>query len=76
MAYEYPRGCGRNDIPFYPVPSKETTELHQKYLAAAGTYKNLYPLGRLAQYRYCNMDEAVEAALDLAARVRRDFEDI
>ena len=76
VAYEYPRGCGRNDIPFYPVPSKETTELHQKYLAAAGTYKNLYPLGRLAQYRYCNMDEAVEAALDLAARVRRDFEDI
>lgn len=69
IAYEYPCVCGREDVPFYPVPSPENEALYARYAAQAGRYVNLYPLGRLAQYRYCNMDEAVEGAMELARRI-------
>ncbi|MCI8359895.1 MAG: UDP-galactopyranose mutase [Clostridiales bacterium] len=69
IAYEYPCACGRQDTPFYPVPNPENRGLYAWYAAEARRYVNLYPLGRLAQYRYCNMDEAVKGAMELVRQV-------
>ena len=52
--------------PYYPVPNKRNLELYEKYkeLAKNEEKKNIYFLGRLANYKYFNMDAAIENALD------------
>jgi len=51
--------------PYYPVPTKENQELYSKYKQIAEQEKNIYFVGRLANYKYLNMDEAVDNALEL-----------
>ena len=68
---EYPRqygGC-KDEIPYYAVNSRENDELYGKYAAMASEYKNLYLLGRLAEYRYYNMDAITARALKLGAEL-------
>ena len=52
-----------NDIgePYYPVPNKKNLELYEKYknLALQEENKNVFFVGRLANYKYFNMDEAI-----------------
>jgi UDP-galactopyranose mutase len=52
-----------NDIgePFYPVPNKKNLDLYEKYkqLAQNEEKKNIFFVGRLANYKYFNMDEAI-----------------
>lgn len=52
-----------NDVgePFYPVPNKKNLELYEKYktLAKDEEVKNVFFVGRLANYKYFNMDEAI-----------------
>lgn len=51
--------------PYYPVPSTANTALYEKYKALAETTKkNVHFVGRLASYKYFNMDQAIRAALD------------
>ena len=52
--------------PYYPVPNKRNLELYEKYkeLAKKEEKNNIYFLGRLANYKYFNMDAAIENALD------------
>jgi UDP-galactopyranose mutase len=52
--------------PYYPIPNKINMELYEKYkvLAKEETKKNkVYFVGRLANYKYFNMDEAIDNAL-------------
>jgi UDP-galactopyranose mutase len=57
-----------NDIgePYYPVPNKRNLELYEKYkqLAKQEESKNVYFIGRLANYKYFNMDEAILNSLN------------
>ena len=55
---------GKN-IPYYPIPVQKNREHYAKYEQEAKAYKNLYLLGRLANYKYINMDIAVKDAMDL-----------
>lgn len=52
-----------NDVgePFYPVPNKKNLDLYQQYktLATAEEKNNIFFVGRLANYKYFNMDEAI-----------------
>ena len=57
---EYPQADGD---PYYPVPRPENEALYQKYKALAGLEPDSTFVGRLAQYRYYNMDQVVGAAL-------------
>lgn len=67
---EYPRAYeGGNDIPYYAILNPENLELYGKYRALADNYKNLYLLGRLAEYRYYNMDAIVGQALALCDKL-------
>jgi UDP-galactopyranose mutase len=60
---EYPEADGE---PYYPVPRNENQELFRRYQARAGSESNVHFVGRLAQYRYLNMDQVVAAALKAA----------
>lgn len=59
---EYPAETGE---PFYPIPRKQNQALYEKYRKEANRLKNVFFIGRLAQYQYLNMDEVVALALDL-----------
>ncbi len=66
---EYPRGEGD---PYYPVPSDANEALYQRYKALAEKEPQVTFLGRLAQYRYYNMDQVVAAALKTGRRLVDD----
>lgn len=63
---EYSRAyAGGDDIPYYAIISPENNELYGRYLSLAGEYQKLHLLGRLAEYKYYNMDAIVGRALAL-----------
>ena len=51
-------------IPYYPIPQEENQELYDKYKMLADEFDNVKFIGRLAEYRYLNMDRVVEEVLD------------
>jgi len=63
---EYPRDEGE---PYYPIPRPENESLYKRYEALAATTPNVTFVGRLAQYRYYNMDQIVGAALKAAENI-------
>lgn len=65
IAREYPRACGENDPPYYPIPNEESAERYGAYRREADRCPNLWLLGRLAEYRYYNIDTIVGRALTL-----------
>lgn len=69
ICYEYPRSEGD---PYYPIPKADYQELYLKYKKQADKLKNVYFIGRLAAYRYLNMDQVVNEALKLFERVRNE----
>ncbi|MDO4563597.1 MAG: UDP-galactopyranose mutase [Clostridia bacterium] len=66
---EYPRDAKKGDIPCYSVNNAAIDALYGKYLAAAQKFPNLHLLGRLAEYKYYNMDAVCERALLLGGRL-------
>jgi UDP-galactopyranose mutase len=60
IVYEYPRADGD---PYYPVPRPENAELYQQYRVLADATPSVRFVGRLATYRYYNMDQVVAQAL-------------
>lgn len=59
--------------PYYPVSSKENQELYLKYKEEADKTKNVIFLGRLAEYKYYNMDHVVKKALDVFKEIKDKF---
>ena len=51
--------------PYYPVPTKENQELFERYKSLSHHNSNVMFLGRLANYKYYNMDQAILAALEM-----------
>lgn len=66
VVYEYPRDEGD---PYYPVPRPRNAELYRKYKALADATPDVHFVGRLATYRYYNMDQVVAQALSLVAQL-------
>ncbi|MDA8029067.1 MAG: UDP-galactopyranose mutase [Nitrospiraceae bacterium] len=60
---EYPQPSGD---PYYPIPRPENDALYKKYRELSEKEKGVSFVGRLAQYRYYNMDQVVGAALSTA----------
>jgi len=60
ITYEYPSAEGD---PYYPIPRAENQELFKRYEALADATDNVTFVGRLATYRYYNMDQIVGQAL-------------
>lgn len=51
--------------PYYPVPNEKNQLIYEKYKAKADQLTDVYFVGRLANYKYFNMDQAFKNALDL-----------
>jgi UDP-galactopyranose mutase len=66
LVYEYPRAEGD---PYYPIPRPENTELYRRYEALAAAATGVHFAGRLATYKYYNMDQVVAQALALYAKL-------
>lgn len=64
----HPNGIVGN-VPFYPIINKDNVALYQKYADLSKQFKMLYLCGRLAEYKYYNMDGAIEAALELSDKI-------
>jgi UDP-galactopyranose mutase len=67
VTYEYPRAEGD---PYYPIPRPENQALFKQYEALAATRPDVMFVGRLATYRYYNMDQVVGQALATYRRHR------
>jgi UDP-galactopyranose mutase len=70
---EYPDDFAPGKEPFYPIPTPQTAALYHQYKALAETEPNTSFIGRLATYRYYNMDQVVGMALAEFDRVRNAF---
>jgi UDP-galactopyranose mutase len=66
IVYEYP---GDEGDPYYPVPRPENAELYRRYKEMADTTPGVHFVGRLATYRYYNMDQVVAQALSTYDRI-------
>ena len=66
VVYEYPRAEGD---PYYPVPRPENAELYKRYQALAEQTPGVHFVGRLATYKYYNMDQVVAQALMTYERI-------
>jgi len=60
---EYPENYGPGTEPYYPIPTKSSEELYGRYRQLASAEENVSFVGRLARYRYYNMDQVVAMAL-------------
>lgn len=60
---------GKNER-YYPIPNEKSAELYTQYLNKAKELKNVYFLGRLGDYKYYDMDKAINRALELFDEVK------
>jgi len=67
---EYPQNFGPGHEPYYPIPALDAKALYSKYAERAALEKNVGFVGRLATYRYYNMDQIVGMALAEFNRLR------
>ena len=66
VVYEYPRAEGD---PYYPVPKPENAAMYREYEALAKLTPDVHFCGRLATYKYYNMDQVVAQSLTLFKRL-------
>lgn len=59
--------------PYYPVPTAEAAALYRRYAELADATPNVWFVGRLATYRYYNMDQCVAQALATFARIAKEL---
>jgi UDP-galactopyranose mutase len=67
VTYEYPTAEGD---PYYPVPRPENQALYKRYEELAEAAPDTWFVGRLATYRYLNMDQVVGQALATFRRIQ------
>ena len=67
---EYPQVWHHGDEPYYPMNDEKNNTLYKKYLELADNEENVIFGGRLAEYRYYDMDKVIESALSC---VKKEF---
>ena len=67
LVYEFPKAEGD---PYYPVPRPENAVLYKQYQALMEEEKHVHFVGRLATYKYYNMDQVVAQALSMYKKIR------
>ena len=73
IAVEYPMAYDRHgekgNVPYYPIFNDESRKQYEAYAELVRKVPNIVPLGRLAEYKYFNMDAIVEHAIEVAERL-------
>lgn len=74
LCYEYPKQFDKSsdDERFYPVNAEEDAVKYIKYGKLANPIKNLYLCGRLAEYKYYDMDKVLIAAKEVLRKIEQD----
>lgn len=67
---EYPEDFGPGKEPYYPIPAPDTKSVYDQYVALTEKEQNVSFVGRLATYRYYNMDQVVGMALTEFEKIR------
>jgi len=72
IATEYPTAYvkGEELAPFYPVITDDTKKRHNMYCEEAKKYNNLFYCGRLADFRYYNMDDCILHAFEVFEEIK------
>lgn len=66
---EYPKSEGE---PYYPMPMDDAISIYDKYKKETRKLKSVYFIGRLAEYKYYNMDQVVKRALDIFESIAKE----
>ena len=67
--YSKPYEPRSGQTPYYVIKEDENIKLYEEYRKRADAILNLYPVGRLAEYRYYDMDGVVASALELSDEI-------
>lgn len=70
-AIEYPVKYDKENgnEPYYPILTDDSKHRYEQYLELSKQYKNLYLCGRLAEFKYYNMDQVIERALEVSEEI-------
>ena len=80
VAYEYPTNyCNKNGIaetnePYYPILTEESKATYEKYRDYSKEFQNLTLVGRLAEFKYYNMDQVILSALEVADKLDKKLQ--
>ena len=70
---EYPLKYDANNKkcldPYYPINNDENNNMYYKYQQEVEQFKNIYLVGRLAEYKYYNMDAVIARALEISKEI-------
>ena len=70
---EYPLKYDANNKkcldPYYPINNEENNNMYYKYQQEVEQFKNIYLVGRLAEYKYYNMDAVIARALEISKEI-------
>lgn len=70
ISKEYSKAFEEGDEPYYPVNNDKNNELYNKYYEESNLLSNVYFGGRLAQYKYYDMDKVILEALNFINEVK------
>lgn len=65
VEYPLPYNAAKNYEPYYPVLTEDSQTMYEKYRKDADFFPNLFVCGRLGDFKYYNMDNALERALEI-----------
>lgn len=65
ITHEYPNAYKYGEEPYYPINNQRNNELYERYKSLARKQSNVTFCGRLAEYKYYDMDDVIENVLSL-----------
>jgi UDP-galactopyranose mutase len=75
IATEYPAAhIPGTTTPYYPILTEANRARYDKYLAHAGEYNSLFLCGRLAEFKYYNMDDCILRAFDVFLDIKNHLQ--
>lgn len=73
---EYSKKSKKWNDPYYPIIEDENLKMVEKYFKEAKKYKNLVLIGRLAEYKYYNMEAVILATLDKFEEIKKEMANV
>lgn len=74
IALEYPQPYQAGETePYYPILTEKSIAMYEKYKLELQRIPNLYLCGRLADFKYYNMDQAIDRALEVCGKLNADL---
>jgi len=64
ISYDFPVDYNKSKEPYYPVNDEKNNSIYLKYKEKSDNLENVYFGGRLAEYKYYDMDKVIKSALD------------